>query len=452
MTISLRRLCGRASLLIGGCLLALLLNGGCEKVIPVESVSVSPASLELKVGASQSLSARVLPTDATDPSVSWTSSNSAVATVSAGGQVTALSPGTATITASASDKKGTCSVKVVPADVHADGISLNVTSKNLVKGEEFTLTATVTPSNCTDALSWSSSATAVATVDGNGKVKAVGAGYAVITAKAGSKSAICELTVSSPAQSVTLSATSKSLNVGEEFTLTATLTPSDCTDDLSWVSSNTAVATVDGKGKVKAMGAGNATITASAGGKSATCEVSVSSPAGSVTLDITSKTVRVGDEFTLTATVTPSDCTDPLTWSSSNTAVATVDGNGKVKAVGLGSATITAKAGNKSATCSVNVSSPAQSITLDKTSVTLRQGESVTITATVTPSDCTDTITWTSSDNGVASVDKGGKVKAVGQGVATITAKAGDKSATCTITVSNDTSGGHEGTGSEEWD
>ena len=154
-----------------------------------------------------------------------------------------------------------------------------------------------------------------------------------------------------------------------------------------------------------------------------------------VSLDRTSLTLDVGNSTTLTATVSPSNATDKtVTWSSSNTSVATVS-NGTVMAVSAGTATITAMAGSKTATCIITVEVPVSSVSLNYSSLTLTEGDSFTLTATVSPSNATNkTVTWSSSNTSVATVSKG-TVKAVAAGTATITAKAGDKTATCKITV-----------------
>ena len=116
-----------------------------------------------------------------------------------------------------------------------------------------------------------------------------------------------------------------------------------------------------------------------------------------------------------------------------------MDAAGKVTAVKEGTATITAKAGEKTATCAVTVEKKViavESVTIDKTTLTLVEGETATLTATVAPENATDkTVTWTSSDAAVATVDAEGKVTAVKEGTATITAKAGEKTATCQVTV-----------------
>ena len=164
-------------------------------------------------------------------------------------------------------------------------------------------------------------------------------------------------------------------------------------------------------------------------------------PVSGITLSHTSATLVEGESLTLSATVTPADATDKtVTWSSSDETVATVDANGLVKAIAPGTAVITAKAGDKSATCTLTVEKkviPVSGITLSHTSATLVEGESLTLSATVTPADATDkTVTWSSSDETVATVDANGKVVAIAPGTAVITAQAGDFTATCEIVVS----------------
>ncbi|MCD7861043.1 MAG: Ig-like domain-containing protein [Oscillospiraceae bacterium] len=163
----------------------------------------------------------------------------------------------------------------------------------------------------------------------------------------------------------------------------------------------------------------------------------------SVMLDQTEAALVVGETLTLTATVEPEDATDPtVTWTSSDESVATVM-DGAVTAVAAGTATITATAGDYAATCTVTVTEQdttvdVTGVALDKTEAALTVGETLTLTATVEPEDATDpTVTWTSSDESVATVTDG-VVTAVAAGTATITATAGDYAATCIVTVTED--------------
>ena len=161
-----------------------------------------------------------------------------------------------------------------------------------------------------------------------------------------------------------------------------------------------------------------------------------------VYLNTTSVELTEGDQTTLTATVNPSNATNKnVTWTSSDASVATVS-NGKVTAVKAGTATITVKTedGGKTATCAVTVNAkvyPVTGVTLDKTTATMTEGDELTLTATVNPSNATNkNVTWTTSDSKVATVSNG-KVTAVKAGTAIITVKTvdGGKTATCTVTV-----------------
>ena len=176
---------------------ALILVTGCKKepkTVAVESVTVSPATLPLTEGESGTLTATVSPSNATDKTITWSSSNAQVATV-ANGKVTAVKAGTATITATAGGKKGTCTVTVSVATVAVTNISLDITEKELLVGETQQLTATVEPADATDpTVTWSTSDDKVATV-ARGLVTAVSEGTATITATAGGKNATCAITV-----------------------------------------------------------------------------------------------------------------------------------------------------------------------------------------------------------------------------------------------------------------
>ncbi len=415
------------------------------KTIPVTSISLDYTNLTITEGDSQALTATITPSNATDKSVTWSSSNTSVATVSSSGVVTGKAAGNATISVKAADggKTATCVVTVKEKAVAVTGISLNKTSLSMVQGDSQALTATVTPSNATDkTVTWSSSDPYIASVDQSGKVVARSGGSATITATAGGKSATCSVTVTVPVQSISLSYYSLTLEEGESFQLEANIVPSDATDkSITWSSSNSSVATVSG-GRVTGLKPGSATITASAGGKKASCGVTVSASVievTSISLNKTTLSINKGSSVTLTATVNPSNATDKtVTWNSSNTSIVRVDQNGRVTAIAGGSAIITATAGGKSAICSVTVTVPVQSVSLNISSLTLEEGQNATLIATITPSDATDmSVTWFSSNTSVASVSSSGLVTAKAEGSATITVRANDggKTATCAVSV-----------------
>ena len=170
--------------------------------VPVTSVSLDKTSLGLTEGDTETLTATVEPSDATNKNVTWSTSDASIATVT-DGVVTAVAPGTATITVTTEDgnKAATCAVTLTAATVPVTGVTLNKTSTSLYVGDTETLTPTITPDNATNKnVTWSSDDTSVATVDASGLVTAVARGTAVITATAADgsgASASCTVTVSS---------------------------------------------------------------------------------------------------------------------------------------------------------------------------------------------------------------------------------------------------------------
>lgn len=421
-----------------------------QKEIPVESVMISQPTLEITLGQSYRLSAKVFPSNATNPEVEWTSSNSLIAHVY-NGIVTPLSEGKATIYATAGSKRDQCEVTVVGefANKTVSSITLNKNETTIKGFESETLVATVlfTDGTTTSHANWSSSNETIATVS-NGYVFGINNGDVTITAEFGGKTASCLVHVIEssggyvPVTSVTLDQTSITIKAWTVYTLVATVKPDNATDKtVHWESSDPNVAHVE-DGVVMGMQDGTAIITAKAGDKTATCVVTVQEETvavESITLNKTSLSLKVGESYTLKATVNPYYATNKtVTWECSNNSVATVN-DGVVTAISQGTATITARAGNKSATCYVSVQQdniPVTGITLNKYSLSLYEGESENLIATVYPTNATDkTVTWSSEVTSVASVDQNGKVTAIKNGTTTIIARAGGYEARCTLVV-----------------
>ena len=525
--------------------MALLFAVGCgEKeppVISVSSVSLSKTSITIKEGSSESLSATVSPSDAQNKAVSWSSSNSSVATVDNSGRVTGVKAGSATITVTTSDggKTATCSVTVEANIIAVTGVTLDKTTAQIPLGGDVTLAATVAPADATDkSVTWTSSDEAVAKVSG-GKVTAVAVGKATITAKTndGGKTATCEVSVIKPVESVTISDAETMVPVEGEVTLTVTVTPEDATiKDIEWSSSDESIAKVDATGKVTGVAEGTATITAKTveGGKTATCKVIVGpkevpvegvefaeaevtviegesavvtvnfTPAGATNKNVTYKssdtevatvdaegnvtgikpgqvtitvttedggktdecvvtvekapvkvtgvelnykerTINIGNAGTLIATVLPKDATNKnVTWTVSDESVLKVTQDGVVtpKKEGTATVTVTTEDGGFTATCEVTATAKViavSSVKLDKSSLSLMEGKTAQLKATVSPANATNAeLTWTSSKPSVATVDAAGNITAVAPGTATITAKSENgKSATCAVTVTS---------------
>lgn len=281
-----------------------LIVGGSTPVTPtVSSVTVSPTSKTLEINETQQLTATVNATPASaDKSVTWSTSDANVATVSTDGLVTAVAQGTATITATSNldnTKSATCAITVNPpaAPIPVTAISLDATATVGI-GENKTLTITYTPSdaNTGKAVNWSSSNTSVATVDNSGKVTGVAAGSATITATSTTDNTItasCNVTVQAIAVTgVSLNKVSTTLQVGAKETLTVIITPSNASNkNVTWESSMPSVATVN-NGLITAVSAGSAniTVTTQDGNYQASCAVTVSAappvPVSGLTLHV----------------------------------------------------------------------------------------------------------------------------------------------------------------------
>jgi uncharacterized protein YjdB len=242
--------------------------------------------------------------------------------------------------------------------IEVSSVSLNTATIEMVEGDTYSLVATVQPSNAEyEGISWASSNTSVASVN-QGTVTALKEGKTTITASAGGKSATCSVTVSAKyiaVTSITLDKSELSLEVNNSDVITATVKPDNATDkSVKWSSSDASIVKVD-NGKVTALKSGTTTITAECGGKKAECEITATVSVAGIALDKTELTIAVGETSTLKATVIPDDATDKvITWYSSDTEIATVK-DGVVTALKIGTATITATAGDKTAKCIVTV-------------------------------------------------------------------------------------------------
>jgi len=267
-----------------------------------------------------------------------------------------------------------------------------------------------------------------------------------------------------PVESVSLDKTSLRIPIGSKATLTAIILPENATvKDVIWSSSNPSIATVGSiTGEITGIAAGSAVITATTidGHFSAQCSVQVIVPVTGITLDKNTLTISEGETQALMATVLPDNAYNKeVVWSSSNQAIATVTGDGKVTGVSAGSAVITATTsdGNKKATCRITVIKPIpiNEIILSKNTLSMIVGESFTLTATILPSNATETdLSWKVDDSSVATVTDG-KVTALKKGVTKVRAVHSYSSGlivegVCDVTV-KDKSGSHEGTEEEGW-
>ena len=407
--------------------------------VPVTGVTVTGANTAT-AGDTVTLTATVAPANATDKSVTWSTSDAAVATVNANGVVTTKKAGKVTITATSNGDKtkfGSIEITVSAATVPVTSVTVAGDAAMTVDGEQ-TLTATVAPANATDkTVTWKSSDATVATVDANGKVVAKKAGEVTITATAGGVSGTLKITVSDkaptviPVQSVTVTG-KQELVEGASTTLTATVAPADATDKtVTWKSSDESVATVDKDGVVTAKKAGTVTITATAGGVSGTLHITVTAkpvetvPVTSVEVTVEAgTTVSVGKTLQATATVKPGNATNKkVTWKSSDESIATVDANGVITAKKAGKVVITATSTDgtdKSGSVEITVADETKP-TPDHKSVKADTGD-VTAGKTGTVTEPKDVAGWKSR-----SIIKQGKLGKAEIADGTLVYAAGDK-------------------------
>ncbi len=252
----------------------------------------------------------------------------------------------------------------------------------------------------------------------------------------------CNTTVIIPVESISISQNSLELIEGESEHLSAIVNPENASDYLVvWTSSDPTIASVN-DGLVNAIKEGVSSITVSAGGKTASCTVSVRAkyiPITSISLNQSSVEMVEGDELTLNASIDPAYATDQhLTWSSSDDNVATVN-DGTIFAKGIGTAKITVSVGDKTATCDVTVIKRiihVESISLNLSQKRLKKGERFTIVTTIFPKDANDyNITFSSANTEIASVSQDGIVEGCASGKTTVSVEAGGKRADLVITV-----------------
>lgn len=415
-------------------------------------------NLTLKVRESSKLNVELLPAGVSD-NITYTSSDTSIMSVDNNGVIKANKAGTATITVSTSNGLtdiATITVlneNEIPKEVKVESVSFKINGIKLKVGDKSTLEVIVLPENATNkTIIWKSNDENIVKVN-NGIITGVKVGEATITATVDGKSANLKVYVKDniiPVTGLTLDKTSITMNPKTDIILHATISPNNASNkELIWSSNNSSVASVDKNGKVTAKSSGTAIITVKTvdGKFSKTATVKVNSiKASSVTLSPTSTSIDVGGTTKITATINPSEASNNnITWGSSDTSIATVNSNGVVTGKKAGTVDIVASCDGKTATAKVtvkNVEATSIKITGSKnifyTNYTNSSSLNVTLSTTFTPSNTTNkTVTWSSSDTSIATVNSSGVVtakKKIGKAVITATTSNGKK-ATYTITV-----------------
>ena len=423
---------------------------------PPDNPVVAGAS-SLQVSGSEQLTATLTDSNGqilTDRLVTWASSHPEVATVAASGLVTALAPGSSTMSASAGGVTVTITLTVVPIPVASVGVTLAASS--LIAGATTQATAIMRATNG-DVLSgrlvaWTSSNASVATVSADGTVSAVSPGTAEITATSEGKSGTASITVAAiPVASVNVALSSNSITaIG---TSQATATTLDANGNslmgraVAWSSSNTAVATVNATtGLVTAVSDGTVNIIGASEGKTGSATLTVTpAPVATVTVALAPGSITAVGMSQATATTLDANGNTltgrVVTWSSGNNAVATVDAQGAVTAVTVGTASITATSEGKTGSATITVTqAPVATVTVSLAASSINAVQTTQATATLFDSKgrilIGRTIAWSSDNTALAAVSPStGLVTAVSAGTANIVATSEGKTGSATLTV-----------------
>ena len=415
----------------------------------IKSISISPSSYSVALRDSVQIGVVITPTDALADSLIWSSNNPAVATVGKGGIVTAVSNGTATITARTSYGNISASCTVRAYSVNAKGVSIAEGDNSVVVNETIDLDPVFNPVNTTNQnVTWASSDDSIATVDENGIVTGIKAGTVniTVTTEDGGFTATKEITVIQPVTGMSLAEHELTLEVRASAQLTADILPEDASNQtVLWTSSDESVAVVDENGTVTATGLGSAVITGVTedGGFSDQCNVTTYSvPAEGISIDEEGSVseIEFGKTGSIQIVFDPVNTTNQnLIWSSSDESIAIVDENGVITAVGEGPVTITATSEDGGFTASKEITIFCKHLTgisFSEESVDVVKTNTVSLTPVYEPVDASNKkVTWSSSDESIATVDETGVVTAVEGGTAVITAVSDDGGFSAEIAV-----------------
>ncbi|MCD8052651.1 MAG: Ig-like domain-containing protein [Lachnospiraceae bacterium] len=315
-------------------------------VIPVTDLDIADVQSPMTIGTSQVLSVMVIPEDASDATITFTSLTPEVASVNALGRVTALSAGTARIQIEGGTISRTIKITVeeeeTESEVHVTAIDVDY-EETMTVGTTQTLSPSVLPVEAAAEFSYLSSAPSVAEVNAFGKVTALAAGKATITISADGikKKITIQVEAESVVTSIDVSDFEEEMEVDSTQTLSVSLYPADAEDQtVTYASSNSGVASVSQGGVITAVSQGSATITVSAGAAVKKLSLTVYVPTDAIRVSESYLVLTPGTSHTLTVSVLPEDADQEISYESTNENVATVDADGKITAVGIGETSI----------------------------------------------------------------------------------------------------------------
>lgn len=342
--------------------------------VAVTDIEIGYYDAEMEIGKTQTLVATVLPTSASNQTVTYSSSDASIAAILSTGEIKAITKGTVTITASAGSIAKNIKITVKEeAKVKAEQIDLGDYQETMAIGEKQLLSATVLPTDATDqTLSYQSSNEEVATVNEMGRITAIAVGKTKITISCGSASNSFSLTVKKTndieVTDIEIGNYEEEMTVDKTQTISATVMPSNATDTtVTYSSSDTGIATVLSSGEVKTIAKGNVIITVKAGEILKEILITVKVATTKIELNNNYVVLKPDEEFLLKANALPNDAVQSMTYESVDKDIATVTSNGTIQAKGIGTTSVIVSNSDLSAavTVIVNESGTADQATIE---------------------------------------------------------------------------------------
>lgn len=419
---------------------------------PVTGITLDTQdTITIRKGQSIYLNATILPYNADDKTVVWSSSRPEYCTVDQYGMITGIEPTgenyEAVITVTSNDNPeifATCKVKVIQP---ITGITLNSTYQEMWVGSKYAIIPDIQPADADNKkVTYISSDPEVASVDENGIVTALKGGTTVIeitTEQYGLK-ATCTILVKEYVTSITLDASEKYLGLGKTDKLTATVEAATATNrNVVWSSSDPNICSVDQQGNITGNNLGNAVITATAAdgsGVVATCIVHVTESINGLRVEPDTVRIAIGGSYIVSAITDEGNVTNDVVWTSSNESIATVDEMGEIFGLSTGKCKVTATAKTDSmvsASCWVYVTPVVNisSLKINSSEIYMLTGKQRQLAVRVRPAVNTDSYDWYSTDTGIVTVNGSGLITTVGPGVADVVVESTNNgvSSTCTV-------------------
>lgn len=411
----------------------------------VNDIDLGEFQRTMKPEEKQLLCATVIPTDAENQEISYSSSDESVATINGIGRITAISEGSTTISATCGSVTRSFELTVGKEKViKASEIDMGDYQTEMTEGDKQIIAATVFPSNVSDAtIKYSSSNTKVATISSMGRISALKPGKTTISAKTNGASSSFELIVKEKikAKEIDLGDYLETMKVKDKQMLGATVIPTNAVDQtITYSSSNEEVATINAIGRITAVAVGTTIIMTKCGAAENSFKLTVKEADIKYVMDIEignyEKEMYVDKTQTISATALPSTAENAaIKYTSSDTSVATVLSNGEVKAHKKGKVVITVKAGDVSKDIEITVKVATKKIELNSSYVVLKKGESFRLEAKAIPSDAVQELSYRVINSEVADVTKDGEVIAEDIGNTFLVVSNGDISRAVTVIV-----------------